>query len=276
MLYWYQKATAQAFQATVAALPMWFAGADLERSLHALALNCILLSALWPAACAVARRCSRRFAALKHHKQRYVVANCSKALCLAIVSMHPSFYDDMSHAYVHQAFTHGADNGMWIKRTSALYIATDIVALYMVPQLPATTVAHHWVAALLALCLFATDIQHANVTIMIAIYGAWSSLAWPVNLFLALRCVFDNEWWMQYLAYTALVTYVCSCCVNWLWHLQWLGQQVIADAVLFRWYGLCVLFYALSIAVVARDDVILMGWLKTRALQKRGQHCTQE
>jgi len=235
--------------------------------LHALAVNCFALTLAWPAACSVARRCSRRFAALEHHRQRYVVANCSKALCLAVVCMHPSFYDDVSHVFEHQTFAHSRDKALWLKRTSALYIASDIVALYLVPHLPSTTVAHHWVATILALCLFATQIANANVTIMVALYGAWSSLAWPVNLFLALRCVFDSDWWMQYLAYGALVTYVCSCAFNWTWHLQWLYRQIVVDAVMFDWYGLCVLFYALSIAVVARDDIVLMSWLWSRAKQ---------
>jgi len=265
MLYWYQWACEKAFEATMAVLPDWFAGHELVQSVHSLAINCMVLTLLWPAACAVTRRCSRRFAELQHHKQRYVIGNCSKALCLAVVCMHPSFYDDVSHVYANQSLAETGAKSLWLKRASALYIASDIVALYMVPKLPATTVAHHWVAMVLALCLFATHVAHANVTIMIALYGAWSSLAWPVNLFLALRCVFDSEWWMQYLAYASLITYICSCFINWSWHLHWLSDQIFVKYVLLDWYGLCVLLYALSIAVVARDDIVLMSWLWRRA-----------
>ena len=43
--------------------------------------------------------------------------------------------------------------GQWTKLVSAVYVSTDVVALIMVNKLPTTTVVHHWVSALLVVCV---------------------------------------------------------------------------------------------------------------------------
>lgn len=263
MLIFYQWLAEKSLMLTKQFIPQWFSAEETLQGCHALAVDCALLCLAWPLGCAVGRRISRSFKALPLHKQWYVVANISKAACLAIISMHPTFFYDMIHVFYNNKFldNDGESRAAWIKRISALYISSDIMALVLVPRLPQTTIAHHWIATLLCLALFATELQQANVTLMIALYGAWSSLTWPVNLFLALRCVFDGRWWLTYVAWTALCMYVVACFLNWGWHTVWFVQQVYHKQILFEWYGFCVLSYALAVCVVSRDDVILMRWL---------------
>lgn len=129
---------------------------------------------------------------------------------------------------------------------------------------------------LLALALFATRISQANITLMIGVYGAWSSLAWLVNLFLAFLCVFRKRWWMNYLASLAMIQYAAVCSANWSWHAVWFWNQIVDGNVLLDWYGFLVLAYAVAVAVVARDDLVLLKWLCNFTQQRQRLICDCE
>ena len=77
---------------------------------------------------------------------------------------------------------------MRVKHISALYVVTDVVSLWLVPKLPQSTVVHHCISWLLALIVFGTDVRtpQSNVVRMILLYGAWSTVPYLVNAFLAL------------------------------------------------------------------------------------------
>lgn len=250
-------------------MPDWIALDELVEASHTLALLCPILLIGWFVAMETFNRCWPAFRALTPARQWYVVNNLSKALNLAIMCLSPSFITDVHDAYVlddgFQALTR--EHAMWIKRVCALYVSSDIVSLFVVPKLPASTVQHHVVASLLTLCVFATRFADGNIAPMIALYGAWSSLAFPVNAFLALRCMYDERWWMAYLAGFSCMLYAICCAFNWSMHVVWFVAQVKTlgfVAMLTTLVGQMVLMYWSAVCVWARDDLILQSWLIAR------------
>ena len=112
----------------------------------AVALGIVLLRMVWHAA-------DPAFAAITpSHKQLYVVANVVKAGMLGAMVLSWRWWTANYEAFANDAFL-----SVPMKRTSVLYIATDVVALAIVPKLPTTTKVHHYVATLLVLFVCATD-----------------------------------------------------------------------------------------------------------------------
>lgn len=260
MLAYYQYAMSGLWHSACSNIPEWISVTEFNESSAVVIVTSLALAIIWPGMRHLFKRLSSSFRALSENKQLYVVANVSKALCLAVVCMHPSFFADLSDLF-HGKIIAGDSRSMWIKRSSALYISSDLVALFVVPKLPSTTVAHHIITIVLALSLFATKVDCGNIALMIGVYGAWSSLAWPVNLFLALRCVYPKRWWMKCLALLAMIVYFASCAFNWLWHTVWFWNQISSEGALLHWHGWLVFAYGIAVAGVARDDLILLTWL---------------
>ena len=241
------------------------------------------------------------------NRQLYVLANLSKATCLAILFFSKIWINDVYDAFVLDEWNSiGTRRLMRIKNISALYVATDVVALYVVPKLPTTTVIHHYVAWFLAMIIFGTDVRLAESSVvrMILLYGAWSTVPYSVNAFLALRRLYEDNVedsgnlaknatssvvkrvWLESLAIFALFIYAFTCACNWLWHLRWLIDHIavgvsnfysplynmsffafFVQPSIYEWLGtLFVVLYAIASTMLARDDVILMQWLWERAL----------
>ena len=80
-----------------------------------------------------------------------------------------------------------------LKCVGVMYVATDLVALYMVPKLLRSTVGHHVTTPTLYMVVAAMDLSIKGwdglrgVGKMSLLYGACSSIAFPVNVYLRLR-----------------------------------------------------------------------------------------
>lgn len=250
------------------ALPEWVSGAEFVASTHALFVASVVLLAVWYSLYVLFCAVWPAFSAQSDARKWYIVANLSKAVCLAAMCLTPSFVADVYDAFYAETGWQHLQPGrtMWIKRVCALYTVTDLVALAVVPKMPSTTVMHHIVTGLITLCIFATDLVHGNVARMMALYGAWSSLAFPVNAFLALRCMYDERWWMAYVAAASFLLYAVCCAFNWTWHAAWFASQLLHLRHNNNAAGnICVVVvYCAAVAVLARDDLILMSWLWRR------------
>lgn len=314
------------------ATPTCWVWSDLAHGSIVLFLFCLSLCAtLWICDKLAIRYWSRYAQLPSRNRQLYVLVNLSKAFCLAVLFFSHVWFTELYALFVlDQWSTVGWRRLARIKHTAALYVATDVVALYIVPRLPKTTVVHHYVAWLLALCIFATDVSQpqSQVIRMVMLYGAWSTVPYAVNAFLALRRLSDDpddgqqvstppaaktinvadekksntlqndvqvakayctdqftgRRRLNALAAFALVVYFITCTVNWAWHAYWIIGEIIRaffefvdayDASLRRyfidspieewWPAMIVVLYSLSVALLARDDLILMQWLWTRA-----------
>ncbi len=285
---------------------LWLWGVFLNGSVS-LSLFCILVLSFLKITHVFLKYKWQSYARLpSENRQLYVLANLCKASCLAILFFSKIWINDVYDAFaLDQWDTIGARRLMRIKNISALYVATDVVALYVVPKLPTTTVIHHYVAWFLAMIIFGTDVRllSSNVVRMILLYGAWSTIPYSVNAFLALRRLFEDNVedsgdvkqdakpvskrvWLEVLAIFSLVIYAVTCACNWIWHMRWFIDQLSSGVT--NWYNppynasfysfflqpsfiewfptVAVMLYSMASVMLARDDVILMQWLWERAL----------
>jgi hypothetical protein len=199
------------------------------------------------------------------HKKLYVVANLSKAVLLGILALSPRYWVG-SFRFYDDAF-----QGIEIKRCGIIYISTDFVALLLVPKLPKSTMFHHIVTSLLALLVISIDLQMPGwngllgVAKMGVLYGLFSSAAFPVNAFLALRVVYPKAKWMPALVLLSLLTYLLCCFLNWGIHLVWLWR--IVENFEFSVYTL---LYLVAVYFMVTDDIVLIKWLiKKRRTEKK-------
>ena len=190
------------------------------------------------------------------HKRWYVIANISKAACLFGMICSNEWKIAVYNAIIEDKF----ENGMILKQIAMVYIITDGVALLMVPKLPTTTKIHHYISVGLWFHLCCWEIQHCQIAKLILIYGAFSTISYMVNLFLAMRVMYDSKKWLNQICIIALATYIVSCFGNWIYHLNWYIKGIVANEL-----PLSAFPYAVVLYYIVRDDVILMSWLWKRS-----------
>ena len=267
--------------------PLLAASAPFLRHYVFFALGCViyaaasyalfaLLTAVWPA-----------FRALRvpttgvrwEDKRLYVVANLLKSAMLGMQACSPSWWFYSAQEYACNLSPLGArvsralgspwgvevlpcnwrvDRGHddFVKSIAACYILTDVVALATVPRLPLSTKVHHWATFAFGLWVFSMPIEPTRVLHKLLMYGAFSTLAFPVNAFLALRCTNPASPAVGALAKASLALYVGVCAVNWGLHVLWLVSGSVMGTVSAGEY-----VYAASLSLFVRDDLVLMGWL---------------
>lgn len=279
----------QILPAVAAMLPVWWCTAEFAHGALALGVHVAVLATLLRAAHAIALHLwpAFRTAARDDNQRWYILVNLCKAACLALMCFSAQWWSDTYDSFIDDQWQLATgERALRAKRIVALYVATDVVALAVVPQLPHTTIVHHYVTTLLALCIFGTDLRTANVARMALLYGALCTTTYLVNALLALRCLYDRHCWTSWLSAAALAIYAVACAINWLWHAVWFAQQLstafyvvlsyvsagalhealaaaLHAATLFQ--AVTVVAYAYSVAMLVRDDLILMRWLWRRA-----------
>ena len=191
------------------------------------------------------------------HKKWYVVANMFKACLLATIAFSSRVWTGAYGGYVHDIFA-----GIELKRCGVLYIATDVVSLYMVPKLPLSTVLHHAATAVAVLLISSFNLYTKGwsglhgVCKMAIVYGNFSSVSFLVNAYLGLRVVYPKAKWVKLLCQVSLCTYIVCCFLNWSVHLVWLAGIFMA------WnFSLFVAIYLVILAVIVHDDIVLIKWL---------------
>ena len=203
-----------------------------------------------------------RFSAITPpHKKWYVVANLSKAFFLAVITINTRFWVGIYNGFFNDYFQMTE-----LKRTVMMYIATDLVALYMVPKLPLSTIFHHVVTTVIAIMASSINLSVSGwdgflgVFKMAVIYGMFSCIPFLVNAYLALRVVYPRARLLSVLVHLALWTYVCCCVLNWSAHASWLIQLVASLKI-----SIFPILYLLPVAVVINDDLTLIKWLVRRS-----------
>ena len=195
------------------------------------------------------------------HKKMYVVANMSKAGLLAILALSPRYWVGSYNCFVLDEF-----KAIETKRCGIIYIVTDLVALFIVPKLPRSTVFHHITTTVMSVLVCSMNLQVKGwngllgVSKMGVLYGLFSSAAFPVNIYLALRVVYSSAKWLNVLAKFSLLTYVICCALNWSIHAVWLFR------ILYDWRNLSLFpfLYLVAIYFIVTDDIVLMKWLYGR------------
>lgn len=191
------------------------------------------------------------------HKKWYVVANLSKALFLGILGF-------SSRYWISAYRCHYQDNFQLIelKRSAVIYIATDVVALYMVPKLPFSTIVHHVATAVLTVVVSGVNLKVKGYTGLLGmckmtmLYGIFSTIPFLVNAYLALRVVYSKEKWLKVLCKLSLATYVVCCGLNWTVQGLWIMG--------FWWerdFSVYMLLYVGMLVMIGHDDIVLIRWL---------------
>ena len=195
------------------------------------------------------------------HKKWYVVANMSKAFFLACMALSSRYWIGAYLGFFLDEF-----QTVELKRCGMLYLTTDVVALYMVPKLPLSTILHHISTSVLIMLVSSIDISIKGwqgllgVCKMSLIYGVLSSFAFLVNAYLGLRVVYPKALWMHWLVKLSLYPYVLCCAVNWTVHAIWLAGVISAfDLSIYN------VLYVLAISFMVHDDIVLIRWLLKRS-----------
>ena len=195
------------------------------------------------------------------HKQWYVIANLSKSFFLAVLTLSTRYWKGSYLALYRDEFQR-----MELKRCMMMYIATDVVALYMVPKLPKSTILHHIATASICVIFAGVDVSIKGwdgllgVCKMSLFYGVFSTITFTVNAYLALRVVYPNAKWLILLVKFSLWVYIACCAGNWTIHGLW-----VVGVVLNLEISVYTVLYLLVISAMVHDDIVLIKWLIKRS-----------
>ena len=203
------------------------------------------------------------------HKKWYVVANLSKAFFLGCIVLSTNYTSELV-----RVFSDDFGSSLLTKRSMALYVVTDIVALLLVPKLPRSTVIHHVVTFLLGSVTWGTNLQIKgykgvlSVAKMGFIYGMICCISFLVNAYLALRVVYPKSKAVKVLCFVSLISYVVCCGVNWTYQIYWFVNLISTGE-----FSLYAVVYILLMLTVVNDDIVLIKWL---LMQNSPMAATQE
>ena len=195
------------------------------------------------------------------HKKWYVVANLSKSFFLACMTFSSRYWIGVYLGQYLDEFQMTE-----LKRCGMIYIGTDIVALFMVPKLPRSTILHHVSTATLILIVSTMNLTVKGwggllgVCKMALLYGIFSTPMFAVNAYLALRVVYPNSKWMSGLAKFSLFPYLMCCAGNWGIHAFWIVRIIISMDI-----SLWCVLYLVAISAMIQDDIVLIKWLIKRS-----------
>ncbi len=191
-------------------------------------------------------------------KQLYIVKNVVKSFVLLYVGIFASIdfirfiqndYYEMNLVYYY----------------ASLYVANDMTALLIVPNLPNTTKIHHQITCAFLLYTLHVDFNSVeNVGQLLFIYTIFSSYAFLVNFYLGMRFLKNDNNTKTYLNdiidYSkkyAYYIYFVSCIINWSIQLTIMSYRMYNGII-----NLHYVLYSGLLYFIITDDIILMNWLK--------------
>ena len=240
----------------------YFTPDDVVDSVACFAVLCVLITLGMIACKLIWERLDGNFAAINPpHKKWYVVANLSKALFLAILASSHRYWLGTYNFYFYDHF-----QVLELKRCGVIYIATDAVALYMVPKLPRSTVIHHFASIFLVGVVTTMNLEIdgwsglLGICKMSVLYAVFSTVAYSVNAYLAFRVVYPKAVWLKHLVKMSLWTYLLCCACNWSIHAVWLINLLLSYQI-----SVFNLLYMIMLAAVIHDDIVLIKWLINRS-----------
>lgn len=236
-----------------------FSFTELYDSLTCLAVTSILFILLAVVLHFVLNKLSKDFSNINPaHKKWYVIVNVLKACLLAFICLNSKFAIGIYKLSVGEYVPM-----LELKRTTVLYIVSDLVGLLIVPKLPFTTKMHHIFTFLIGVLIWSSNMNLPGFNGMIGvakmsfIYGCFSCIPFLVNAFLGFRVFASRNKLMVVFSFISFLTYILCCALNWSFHLVWLVNRVLAfDLTVWTVVYLVMLFY------IVRDDLILMNFLK--------------
>ena len=186
------------------------------------------------------------------HKKWYVLSNYIKSVSLAAFAPFCTMvlYDNVFH---------NDWNNTLVLHLGCLYAVLDFTSIIKVPKLAKNTLYHHVAVTILYFYTLTNGMHVDSFSRLIVVYAVFSTLAFPVNAYLATRVITDNQLLLKTFSSVAFVNYVTCCALNWsyqVFHLAWRDHFLTE-------YGLIpIILFAGFIAVVMSDDIILIRYLR--------------
>lgn len=191
------------------------------------------------------------FLAIKpSHKQWYVVSNLIKSITLCIISI-PAIPLLWS---IYSGENWDVDT---LKHLATIYAVLDTVSLCIVPKMQKNTIIHHCsVFALYIVCMW-YHFQKNTIAELICVYATWSSFAYLVNFYLAIRIFvsINARILIKLCSYSYYIYFVC-CFFNWSYQFYHWYDEVFMHSFSIS-YGL----YAILLMNLVYDDCVLMRYL---------------
>lgn len=199
---------------------------------------------------------NRNFQDIKASKQLYIVKNVVKSFVLLYVSVIATS-DLITYFLTNQI------NMEHIYYYASVYVANDILALIIVPNLPQTTKIHHQITTAFLLYTLHVDYNDiSNVGQLLFIYTIFSSYTFLVNFYLGIRFLKDekNKYLNEIIEYSRISAYVIykySCIINWT-----IQGIILLYRAYIGIYNIHYILYSGLLYFIIKDDLILMSWLK--------------
>tara|TARA_B100001123_G_C15264115_1_gene1007755 strand:+ start:958 stop:1677 length:720 start_codon:yes stop_codon:yes gene_type:complete len=186
------------------------------------------------------------------HKQWYVISNLIKSLSLFLMSFPAIFL--LWNIYSNQNWN--VDN---IRYLATIYAVLDTVSLFMVPKMQKNTIIHHCsVFALYVVCMI-YHFQKNSIAELICVYAVWSSFAYLVNLYLAIRIFIPNkDNLLTILCFYSYYIYFVCCFFNWSYQFYHMYDNVFNHP-----FSLEYVLYGFLLINLVYDDCVLMKYLYT-------------
>ena len=202
---------------------------------------------------------------LKFEKQLYVVKNIIKSASLAYLTLTTIYY-------VPQLLQLSQIDMSLVRWWGSIFVANDLTALILVPNLPSNTINHHIMTFILLSIVYLFDGNELEIIKLISIYTIFSYYAFLVNLYLGMRFLVsttEKHLSMQRLLNSmidklrilAYYNYLVCLGINWSFHIYYFINQ-------FWSLNLAHLFYFIFLVPIVKDDLILLSWLKNKTVLK--------
>ena len=211
-----------------------------------------------------------QFAIISEHKKWYVLAYMSKTFFLACIAFSTWVWIGTYSLLMKDM----KDNlsSLQLKRTSMIYIASDIVALYMVTKLPWRAKIHHFLTAVVCLAISIVNITLGGwtgpigVVKMVTLSGFMFAVTFPVNAYLALRIAYPKAKWLKWLVTFSLWAEIVVCVISWTTRIIWIVMLVTSWEI-----SVYNIVYCFTITVVDYTQANLIKWLWKRSSAHEAQ-----
>lgn len=203
------------------------------------------------------------FQKFQYKRQIYMVKNIVKSILLAYMSIYSTidFITFVKNDYFDKTI---------VNYYASLYVANDLLALLLVPNLPKTTEIHHKITSFLLLYTLNVDFNDIqNVGKLLFIYTILSSYTFLVNMYLGIRFL-ENEssqihinTIIEYNRISAYYIYLVCCCINWSIHIS-----IYMNRLYNHIFNIHYFIYGILLFFIIKDDLILMSWLKKKCIKQ--------
>lgn len=184
---------------------------------------------------------------LEYSNKIYIVSNLIKGIMLLYLCV--AYYEKLFTIFNEEKW-----NSFIYKKITVAYAVTDFCSLFIVSKMKLNTIIHHILVVLFTIVIVYQDIQYNTILYSIIVYGFFSSLAYTVNIYLALRFITPISF-QKILCKIAYYMYFVCFSINWLYQSVFIISNVMINTI-------PVVLYSIAITFLAYDDILLLKFLK--------------